>query len=194
MREYLIKKANCHLPWFVLHGQILVKIWFKSVQSFLRYETWQFNTQTAFCENLLTHTRFFIYESILLKFSGYLENTFNHLWCNFELDQTFFSGVIKDFEFTRKFASTREYYVEVANSHLPRSHSNCQPLVKIWSKSTQPFLRYEAWQTNRQTDRQTYTLSAKLDPGPVLARARNLYIDSNCRERNKAADVLIFNP
>ena len=197
-REFCTKKYQLSFSRFYLHGQLLVKIWLKSAHSFLRYNTWQFNKQTAFRENLLTHTQFFIYQSILLKFSGYVRNTYIHLWWNFELDRTFFSGVIKDFGFTRKFASTREYYMEVANSHLPRSHSNCKPLVKIWSKSTQRFLRYEAWQTDRQTDRQkdkqTYTLTAKLDPGPMLKRARNLYIDSNCRERNKAADVLIFNP
>ena len=32
-------------------------------------------------------------------------------------------------------------------------------------------------QTNRQTDRQTYTLTAKLYPGPMVVRARNLYLN-----------------
>ena len=108
-REYLTKVANSHLPRLHWHRQPLVKIWSKSVQSFLRYETWKTNANCIFRENLLTHTRIFIYQSILLKFSEYVRNTSIRMWYNFQHDRALFFGVIRDFHFTRKFMFRREY-------------------------------------------------------------------------------------
>ena len=102
----------------------------------------RFSDNCIFRENISTHTRFFIYQWILLKFWGYVRNTSIRMWYNFQHNRALSFGVIKDFNFTRKFEFRREYSMKVANSNLPRSHLNFQLLVKIWLKSVQPFLRY----------------------------------------------------
>ena len=92
--------------------------------------------------NFRCHTRFFIYQPIFLKFSGFLINTLNRLWFDFEHDRTFTFEVIKVFIFSRILNFTREYLTKVAKSHLRTPSGVYLPGVKIWSKSVQPFPRY----------------------------------------------------
>ena len=92
--------------------------------------------------NFQCSTRFFIYQSIILKFSGFLSNTLNRPWFDFERDRTFTFEVIKVFIFSRILNFTREYLTKVAKSHFRTSSWVHLPGVKIWSKSVQPFPRY----------------------------------------------------
>ena len=121
------------------------------------------------CTIFWPHTRLFIYRSIFLKFSGFLGNTLNRQWVDFEHDRNFTFQVIEVLKlslFSRFFNFTREYLTKVAKSHLPRSHSHCPPMVQISSKSAQPFSRYDGGHTdkhtNTQTHRQTKWLTGKV--------------------------------
>ena len=68
--------------------------------------------------NFRCHARFFIYQPIFLKFSGFLINTLNRLRFDFEHDRTFTFEVIKVFIFSRILNFMREYLTNVAKSHL----------------------------------------------------------------------------
>ena len=106
--------------------------------------------------NFRCHTRFFIYRPISLKFLGYLRNTLNRQWCDFQHDRTFTFGVIKDFVFSRIFNFTREYLTKVAETNLHTSHPHCRPVVQISSKSVQPFSFYRVWRTDERADVRTH--------------------------------------
>ena len=103
--------------------------------------------------NFRCHTRFFIYQSIFLKFLAYLRNTLNRQWCDFQHDRTFTFWVIKDFLFSRISNFTREYLTKVAKSQTRVTTSLCLLAVKIASKSAQPFGRYGA---NKKCNARTY--------------------------------------
>ena len=94
------------------------------------------------CANFWPHTRFFVYQSIFLKFSGYLTNTLNRQLFDFQHDRTFTFWVINNCLFSRIFNFTREFWRNRKNKKNGSAIWLCLPAVKIWSKSVQPFLSY----------------------------------------------------